>query len=191
MYDKRLIRLCQSALLAAVAVGLVYLLHFPLIPAAPFLEYDMADVPVLLAALLFGPGWGLGVLAVVSLVQAFLLGGNGWVGALMHFASSGVLVLTVGLIYRAGLPKGRRTLRLIVGMVVGTLAMAAAMVPLNLTLTVYFLGSPRQVVLDMLVPAILPFNLLKAAINCVLTAVLFGALRPVLRRFSAAWGLSL
>ena len=56
------------------------------------------------------------------------------------------------------------------------------MIPMNLTLTVYFLGTPRAVVVDMLLPAILPFNLLKAGINSVLTAVLYAALLPLLRR---------
>ncbi len=33
------------AMLVAVSVVLVYLVHFPIFPAAPFLEYDPADIP--------------------------------------------------------------------------------------------------------------------------------------------------
>ena len=176
--NKRLIRLCQASCLAALALVLVYFIHFPLIPAAPFLEYDMADVPVLLVTVLFGPLWGLATLTVVSLVQAFVLGGNGWVGAVMHTVASGALVLIVG----AFTHRSVRPWRLIIGLLLGTLAMAAVMVPMNLTLTVYFLGTPREAVIQMLLPAILPFNLLKAGINSALTAVVYMALNPLLRR---------
>ena len=178
MSSKHLVRLCQASCLAAVALVLVYFIHFPLIPAAPFLEYDMADVPVLLVTVLFGPLWGLSVLTAVSAVQAFMLGGNGWVGAVMHIVSSGVLVLIVGMFSRRSV----RPARLAVGLLLGTLAMATVMVPMNLTLTVYFLGTPRAAVIQMLLPAIVPFNLLKAGINSALTAAVYTTLRPLLRR---------
>ncbi len=184
MTSKHLLRLCQTSCLAAIAVVLVWFIHFPLIPAAPFLEYDMADVPVLIATVLFGPAWGMLVLTVVSLIQAFLLGGNGWVGAVMHMVSSGVFLVIVGMFTR----KSVKPARLAVGLLLGTLAMAAVMVPMNLTLTVYFLGTPRAAVIQMLLPAILPFNLLKAGVNSVLTAVLYAALRPLFCRHRAILG---
>lgn len=46
------------AMLAAVAVVSVYFIKFPLLPSAPFLEYDIADVPVLIGTMLFGPSAG-------------------------------------------------------------------------------------------------------------------------------------
>jgi len=67
-------------------------------------------------------------------------------------------------------------------LLLGTLAMATVMVPMNLTLTVYFLGTPRAAVIQMLLPAIVPFNLLKAGINSALTAAVYTTLRPLLRR---------
>ena len=178
MSEKHLLRLCQAALLAAVAVVLVYFIHFPLIPAAPYLEYDMADVPVLLATLLFGPGWGLAILTVVSVIQAFLLGGSGWVGCVMHIIASGALVLLVGLIYG----KSEKFSRLILGMALGVIAVVVLMIPLNLIFTVYFNGVPASVVQDMIVPVIIPFNLIKAGVNAVLTVILFRVLMPIFKR---------
>jgi riboflavin transporter FmnP len=43
-------------MLAAISLLLVYLIHFPIFPGAAFLEYDMADVPILIATFLFGLG---------------------------------------------------------------------------------------------------------------------------------------
>ena len=178
MSEKRLLRLCQAALLAAVAVVLVYFIHFPIIPAAPYLEYDMADVPVLLATLLFGPGWGLAILTVVSVIQAFLLGGSGWVGCVMHIIASGALVLLVGWIYG----KSESFVRLLVGMVLGVIAVVLLMIPLNLVLTVHFNGAPAEMVRQMMVPVIIPFNLIKAGVNAVLTVIVYRVLGPVLKR---------
>lgn len=176
--SQSVLRLTQMALLAALSILLV-MLHFPLIPAAPFLEYDMADVPILLGTLLFGTKSGLLILAVVSLIQAFFFGGNGWVGCVMHFVASGALVLLVGELYR----RKPSLSRLIAGLAGGTAAMVLLMIPMNLLLTTYFLGTPRDVVVSMLVPAIIPFNLLKGVINSVITAVLFQALQPFLRKY--------
>ena len=53
------LRLATLGMLAALAVLLVALIHFPLIPAAPFLEYDPADVPILIGTFLYGPWAGL------------------------------------------------------------------------------------------------------------------------------------
>ena len=42
------VRMAQMGMLAAIAIVLVTVTQFPIIPAAPFMKYDMADVPILL-----------------------------------------------------------------------------------------------------------------------------------------------
>ena len=172
------VRMAQMGMLAAIAIVLVTVTQFPIIPAAPFMKYDMADVPILLGTLLFGTLPGLVILVVVSLIQAFLLGGDGWIGLVMHVVASGALVVLVGQFSRWH-NKFRET---VVGMVLGPLAMTALMIPLNLVLTSYFQGVPMQAVVDMILPVIIPFNLIKASANCVITAVVFKALQPFIRR---------
>ena len=172
------IRMAQMGMLAALALVLVTVTQFPIIPAAPFLKYDMADVPILLGTLFFGTIPGLAILLVVSLVQAFLLGGDGWIGLVMHFVASGALVVLVGQFTRWH-NKFHET---IVGMALGTLAMTALMIPLNLVLTSYFQGVPMQAVVEMIIPVIIPFNLIKASANCVITGVVYKSLQPFMRR---------
>lgn len=89
----KVIRMAQLGMLAAVAIILAAFFQFPIVPAAPYLKYDMADVPVLLGTLLFGTVPGLVILLIASFVQSFLFGGSGWVGLLMHFVASGALVI--------------------------------------------------------------------------------------------------
>ena len=43
----------------------------------------------------------------------------------------------------------------------------------NLVITPIFMGAPTQTVIDMIVPALLPFNIVKIAINCVVTAAVY------------------
>lgn len=173
-----LVALVQMSMLAAVAVVLVMLIHFPIIPTVSFIEYDMADVPVLIGALLYGPIPGLCILLIVSLVQAFALGGNGWVGLVMHFVASGAMVVIASAVYRRrpSLP------RLAVGLALGALAMTLVMIPMNLIFTVHFFGVPHDVVVALLVPGIIPMNLIKSTANCILAGLLFKALQPFLEK---------
>ena len=53
--SKTSFRLTTMGMLAALSVVLVMLVRFPLFPAAPFLMYDMADIPVLIGGMLLGP----------------------------------------------------------------------------------------------------------------------------------------
>lgn len=181
MTHAKILKLVQLALLSAISVVLVLFIHFPLFPSAPFLEYDMADVPVLLATFLFGPIEGLIVLAVTSVIQAFALGGNGWVGLVMHFCASGALVIIAGSLYKY---KNKNSIKmLIVGLILGSIAMTLLMIPLNLIFTVHFMGSPREAVIQMLGPVIVPFNLIKSLANSAISFVLYASVGKYLKRF--------
>ena len=43
-------KLATMAMLVAISIVLVYLIHFPIFPGAAFLEYDPADIPILIGA---------------------------------------------------------------------------------------------------------------------------------------------
>ena len=88
------------AMLVAIAVVSLYIIRMPLLPSAPFLEYDIADVPVLIGTMLFGPLAGFVILVITSLIQALTVSASsGIIGFIMHVCASGVLVISSGLIY--------------------------------------------------------------------------------------------
>ncbi|HEX2986383.1 MAG TPA: ECF transporter S component [Caproiciproducens sp.] len=178
--QKNLIRMAQMGMLAAVAIVLMAFVRIPIIPAAPFLEYDMADIPILIAAFLFGTGPALAILFVDSVIQAFLFGGNGWVGLIMHFVASGLLVGLVSVFYH----RRHKLSDTIIGMVLGTLAMTAAMIPMNYIFTVHFFGTPKAAVDALMLPGIIPFNLIKAGLNSIISGIVFKALTPFLSKNS-------
>ena len=65
------------AMLTAIAAVLITLVHFPLFPTAAFLQYDPADVAILIGAFAYGPVAGVIITVLASFIQAFLLGGDG------------------------------------------------------------------------------------------------------------------
>lgn len=171
--SQRTKKLTTMAMLAALAIVLVAVIRFPLIPAAPFLEYDPADIPIFIGTFLFGPAAGLGLTAVVCMLQGFTVSaGSGVIGVLMHFFATGTFVLLAGLLYK----KNRTRKGAVVALIAGTLAMTAVMCAWNLVFTPIFMGTPVSAVVDMLLPAIIPFNLIKAGAN---SAVTYFVYKPV------------
>jgi riboflavin transporter FmnP len=68
----------------------------------------------------------------------------------------------------------------ILGLILGTLAMTLIMVPANLIITPIYLGVNRDIVVKMLIPAIIPFNLLKGIISGFITYILYKRLYPLI-----------
>ena len=164
-------KVARIGLLCAISVVLVWLIHFPLIPGAPFLEYDPADICLIITGLSYGTGWGILATVVVSLVQGITVSsGSGWIGILMHILSTSTFVGVTSYIYRK---KGQ----LIFSLVLGALSMVVVMIPLNLVFTGLFMGTGVKMVAQMLIPAIIPFNVAKAGINAILSALLYKRLK--------------
>ena len=162
-------KLTTIAMLTAIAAVLITLVHFPLFPAAAFLQYDPADVAILIGAFAYGPVAGIVITVLASFIQAFFLGGDGVYGFLMHVIASGVLALVAGTIYRF---RHTRTGGM-AALAAGTIAMGLTMMVANHFITPYFMGAPTAVVDGMLLTVILPFNLLKAGINSVITFLVY------------------
>ena len=170
MRNERVKKLVVMAMLAAIAVVLVYTIRLSLIPAVNFLEYDPADVPILIAALAYGPAAGLVLTVVVSVIQGLTVSAaSGLYGILMHVIATGMLVLVAGGVYRLRHTRGGGVL----GLVLGTLAMGLVMMPANHFITPHFMGQPVAVVDALLLPGILPFNLIKAGLNSGITFVVY------------------
>lgn len=162
-------KMTVMAMLAALSMVLVYAIHVPLIPVVPFLEYDPADIPILIAAMAYGPVSGLVLTVVVSIIQGMFISTTGPWGILMHVIATGTLVLVAGGIYRLRHTRAGAVL----GLVFGTLAMGLVMVPANHFITPVWMGAPTEVVDSLMLVGILPFNLLKAGINSAVTFVVY------------------
>jgi riboflavin transporter len=168
----------SSAMLAAISIVLVAAIHFPLIPAAAFLEYDPADIPILIGAFAYGPVAGLVLAIIVSVIQGMTVSaGSGIIGIVMHIFATGACAFIAGSIYKRNKTRKMALIALFVGVLVQTVAM----VIMNLIFTPLFMNVPLDVVLSLMVPIILPFPLFKAGINCIITFILYKSISHVLK----------
>lgn len=174
----RTIKMVKMGAMVAISVVLVYLVHFPIFPAVSFLEYDPADIPILIGTFTFGPLVGLVLTVVTSVVQGLTVSASsGLYGILMHVIATGVLVVVSGTIYSR---KKTRTTA-VVGLVCGMAAMAVVMMGANMVITPLFMGVPASAVWQ-LMPFIVGFNVIKAGINGAVTFVLYKRIANFLRR---------
>lgn len=163
-------KLAVMAMLVALSVVMVFLVHFPIFPAVSFLEYDPADIPILIGAFAYGPLAGIVLTIIASVIQGFTVSaGAGLYGVLMHIIATSVLVLVSSGIYRV---KHTR-IGAIIGLTCGTVAMGCVMMVANHFITPYFMGVPVAAVDGLLLPFILPFNLIKAGINSLITFLVY------------------
>ena len=163
-------KLATMGIMAGLSVALVFLIRFPIFPQAPFLEYDPADIPILVVTFAYGPLAGLVVTIAASVVQGFTVSAHsGFYGIIMHIISTGSFVLTAGIIYNKKHSRLGAGIALVCGVAVSAAVMAAA----NLVITPLFMGVPVEVVRAMLIPIIIPFNLVKSGINGAVTFVLY------------------
>ena len=164
------------ALMTAIAVICTFI-HFPLLLAAPWMEYELSSIPILIAAFVFGPVRGL-VIAVASILIRALLTGppSGIHGLIMNIVAAAVLVLVAAAVYQ----KMKTRKGGLLALIIGGLCATAAMIPANLIVTPLFLVASVEVVQEMLLPIIIPFNLIKAAINTYIVFLLYKRLSPFL-----------
>lgn len=172
-------QLVVMAMMAAISIVLVYAIHFPIFPAAGFLEYDPADISILIGTFAYGPVAGFILTVIVSIIQGMTVSAaSGPIGIIMHIVATGSCTLIAGTIYWRHKTKKSAAIAL----VVGTLVMAGAMAIMNLILTPIFMGAPREAVMAMMLPIIIPFNLIKAGANCIITFILYKPLSTLIKK---------
>ena len=174
MSTKRITGMAVMSAMSIILVAIPFLRIQPF-PIAPFLEYDAGDIPIMMATFIYGPMAGMMVTVIVSLIQglAFSFGG-GAIGILMHIIATGAFVLTGGVLFRfikdSKLPK---IASLSISIVVGVIGWLIGSISFNVLLTPIFMGVPREGVISLLLPAILPFNIMKSGINGTIAGVLY------------------
>lgn len=168
-------KLVTLAMFAAVAYILVF---FVRIPVVLFLKYEPKDVAITVGGFLFGPLSAFLVSLVVSLVEMVSISDTGPIGAIMNLLSTCSFACTAAFIY-----KRRRSLSgAIRGLAAGSVVMVAVMLLWNWLITPMYMGVSRDAVEALLLPAFLPFNVLKAALNSALTMALYKPLVTGLRK---------
>ena len=164
--------LVKLGMLAALGVVLMLATRIPLF--TDYLKYDAGDVAALVASFVFGPIYGLCVVTVTSIIQTITVDQySGPIGMFAHIAASGIFVLIAGFIYK----KFHTILGASIALVAGGIGMTVAMVFLNIYvfLPLWMPGSSPVAIWSVITTAIIPFNLIKALLNSILTFAVYKA----------------
>ena len=163
-------------MLCAVAF-IVTIFGMSIMPQAPFLKLEFKDAIIVIAGFMYGPLASLAIAVIVALIELFTISEAGVIGAMMNILSSVAFSCTASIVYR----KHRSIKGASVGLVSGVLLMTAMMILWNYTMTPIYMGIDRQVVVDMLIPVFLPFNLLKGTFNAAIALGIYKPLTTALR----------
>jgi len=158
--------------MSALAVALAFLVHFPVFPSVPFLEYDPADIVIYLTTCIFGIPAGLIVTVIVSVLQGLTVSaGSGIIGILMHIFGTGSFVLVFGFMMKKTENKMKPAVSKVMSTATAGVATTVVMTGWNLVVTPVFLGGSINDVLAILIFIIL-FNIIKHCVNGAIAAVI-------------------
>lgn len=165
--------------LIGVFCALSYIaMMFVKIPVVLFLKYEPKDVIITICGLIYGPLSSFVVSVIVSFIEMISVSETGIIGFLMNVISTCTFSCTAALVYK----KGKNIKSAVAGLVVGTLVMTTAMILWNYIITPLYMNVSRQQVIGLLVPAFLPFNLVKGSLNAALTYLLYKPVVKILRQ---------
>ena len=96
----------------------------------------------------------------------------------MNFIGTSAFACTAAIIYK----KFHTIKGAFAGLCISTLFMTIVMLAWNYLITPIYMGTPRDVVAGMLLPAFLPFNLIKGVLNSALTMLIYKPLSNIMRK---------
>ncbi len=167
-------KLITIAMLSAVAYLIMVVGR---IPVVLFLKYDPKDIVITIGGFLFGPLTAFAMSALVSLIEMFTVSGTGLIGLVMNIISTCSFACTAAVIY-----KRKHTYNgAVLGLIAGWLLTTAVMLLWNYLITPIYLGYPREAVVELLLPAFLPFNLLKGGLNASVVMLTYKPISKALR----------
>lgn len=172
------------AMLAAVAYMMVSLIR---VPVVLFLKYEPKDVIITIGGFLLGPMAAFITSLLVSLLEMVTISETGPIGAIMNLISTCSFACTAAIIYK----KKHTVSGAILGLAVGSVVMVVTMMLWNWLISPLYmfetnspeeLANARSAVEALLLPAFLPFNLLKAGLNSAFILCLYKPLVTALRK---------
>ena len=155
--------LTTLAMLTAIAY-VVMILSKMLPQVANFLQMDLKDTVISI---------------VVAVVEMFTVSDTGPIGCIMNVLATCAFTCTAAFVY-----KRFHTRRgAVIGLALGTVCLTVVMLLWNYLITPIYMGMDReQVVVPMLIPVFLPFNLVKGGLNMALILLIYKPVVTALRK---------
>lgn len=166
-------RIAIYALFVSLAIVASFI-ELPVFPAAPYLKYDPSGIVSLISGFAFGPMAAV-IVSVLSWVPHLFTDPY---GTLMAVAVALSLSVPASLVYkRVHTRKGA-----LLGIIVGSVCALAVALLGNLIITPLYANMSVAQVATMILPILLPFNLLKLAIHGVVTFLIYKPISMLVHR---------
>lgn len=167
--------LTLTAMFCALAFTMTAVIR---VPVVLFLKYDPKDIIITLSGFILGPLSAIAVSVISSLIEMVTVSDTGPIGCVMNIISSCSFAFTAALVY-----KKKKTLSgAAIGLILGCVVMTAVMLLWNYCITPLYMGYPREAVAELLLPAFLPFNLIKSGLNAAFAFLLYKPVVSALRK---------
>ena len=200
---KLIVKIIAFTGIMAALSSVLRFLEFPLFFIAPdFLKFDFSNLPALIISFVFGPFYGLAVVAIKNLIYLTVTQTAG-IGELADFIFGGIFVFSAGIIYK--LNPSRKTA--LIGMVSGTIIMTVSAAFLNYFFLIpffanLFIAAPitMREKIDIIVGAfnkifpfidnllkavcfsVVPFNLIKGVIISLITFFVYKRISAIFKK---------
>ena len=145
---------------------------------AGFLSFDLKDVIIVIGGFVMGPLTAAVISVIVSLIEMLTVSSTGLIGLLMNVLASCAFACVAAVIYH----RRHSMIGAIIALAAGVLCMTAVMLLWNWLITPLYMHVDRAVVVSMLIPTFLPFNLVKGGINATLAMLLYKPVVTALRK---------
>lgn len=176
MKDMKVKEITTIGILCALAIIVNMLAVFPLVPAVPWLTYDPKDIVIVIGGFIYGPSASFIMSAICSVLEIMIKGG-GPIDVIMNMISTCAFACSAAYIYKKKHTKqGAMT-----GLIVGVFASTVCMIVWNYIMTPIYYKMPREAVVALMLPGIIPFNLLKSGLNAGMTLLLYKSVVTILR----------
>ncbi len=195
--SRKILFIVTAGVLAAISTILRFLeTPLPLLPT--FLKLDLSNIPALIGGFALGPLAGTAILFVKNLIYLPFSQTMG-VGEIADFVISLSLVLPASLIYkyrknRKGAIAGMASGGALMSLIVGPLMNYFVLIPFYAAL---FFNSSVEAIINVaaavnsgitsvwtyILFAVVPFNLIKSIMVCLVTGLLYKPLSPILHKY--------
>ena len=165
-------------MLSALAFIITFVCRIPIIPSVPFLDLEFKSAIILIGGFIYGPLAAFAVTVVVCFLEMLTFSSTGLIGFVMNVLATAAFVCPAAFIYK----KKKSLVGAIIGLGVGTLLMTGVMLLWNYIVTPIYMHVSRDLIQTLLLPAFLPFNIIKGALNSSVTLVLYKFVVSALRK---------
>lgn len=154
------------AMFAAIAYAVMVVGRIPIVL---FLKYDPKDFVLVIASFIYGVIPASIITLIVAVIEMVTVSDTGFWGLLMNVVASLAFLIPASYFFH----RSKSVKNIVLGLVFSTIIMTIIMLIWNWVVTPIYMEVPRDDVVKLLIPAILPFNLIKGFANSAIVALLY------------------